>query len=578
MEESVWSPIHDREVQPGFSDFEFPEGELTTLRRSSRQKKYICVIGGGIAGLTAAYELLDPAALTPHEVVLVEATGRLGGRIRTWHKDGMTGEFGPMRFPQNHAGTIRYVNSLGLSTGVFIQSNPNAWCQVGGFKYRRSDFDTLLTEYEATHKTQLRNLWIRGSVDPQANMHELLKKQIDGKLRSSPGDDPLKSIARDFDHVSLWQLIRHVDISPRGQIAGPDYIRYSYRPPFGSAPELLTQEQWEVLGRASGMRWTEGMSALEEYVDAYGILGGDERLRLLDGMDALPNKLAEKIIQDRDGEIVVNTRVNGVVREGNAGERCMRVFSDKGEITAADGNAFHYVICAVPASATARMAFVPSLRPEKQTALTGTSLPQRREDSAAPAPQDLGTRGESDLRRGQLHGPAHPAVLVSVGQRDKYGHSGPRGPAEIHKQRRIRRLRSLHHTRGLRRPGWLATTGDSDWRLHDGRERRSIHLTERQREGRGGPVLPRGPPPQDSPRRARHPALGLDGTARPRRRRLGPLRSGRTFALPGISGRVASVYGPDGAPGRRRWPDCVLRRRTHLSAARLDAKRDSFVG
>ena len=50
---------------------------------------------------------------------------------------------------------------------------------------------------------------------------------------------------------------------------------------------------------------------------------------------------------------------------------CMRVFSDKGEITAADGNAFHYVICAVPASATARMAFVPALRPEKQTALTG---------------------------------------------------------------------------------------------------------------------------------------------------------------------------------------------------------------
>ena len=119
------------------------------------------------------------------------------------------------------------------------------------------------------------------------------------------------------------------------------------------------------------MRWTEGMSALEEYVDAYGILGGDERLRLLDGMDALPNKLAEKIIQDRDGEIVVNTRVNAVVRAGNAGERCMRVFSDKGEITAADGNAFHYVICAVPASATARMAFVPALRPEKQTALTG---------------------------------------------------------------------------------------------------------------------------------------------------------------------------------------------------------------
>ena len=51
------------------------------------------IIGGGLAGLTAAWQLaqLDPAA----DVTLYESTNRLGGTIQTIHKDGFTIELGP---------------------------------------------------------------------------------------------------------------------------------------------------------------------------------------------------------------------------------------------------------------------------------------------------------------------------------------------------------------------------------------------------------------------------------------------------------------------------------------------------
>jgi hypothetical protein len=65
-----WSPLRTAEQRAGSlagrpNEFEFPADELDGLRLSSRPKvsrpKVICVIGGGIAGLTAAYELLGPS-------------------------------------------------------------------------------------------------------------------------------------------------------------------------------------------------------------------------------------------------------------------------------------------------------------------------------------------------------------------------------------------------------------------------------------------------------------------------------------------------------------------------------------
>src|SRR6185503_11092686 len=56
----------------------------------------IAIIGGGISGLTAAYELaLQARGGAPVEAVLFESTQRLGGIVETVREGGFTVECGP---------------------------------------------------------------------------------------------------------------------------------------------------------------------------------------------------------------------------------------------------------------------------------------------------------------------------------------------------------------------------------------------------------------------------------------------------------------------------------------------------
>lgn len=60
-------------------------------------RRRLAVIGGGIAGLAAAYEL-SLAAAGQWQVLLIEAEERLGGKIETEREDGLVLELGPDSF------------------------------------------------------------------------------------------------------------------------------------------------------------------------------------------------------------------------------------------------------------------------------------------------------------------------------------------------------------------------------------------------------------------------------------------------------------------------------------------------
>lgn len=66
----------------------------------TEQKRRVAVIGGGITGLTAAFYLQQQAKdqKLPLEIVLIEATHRLGGKIQTIRKDNFIIERGPESF------------------------------------------------------------------------------------------------------------------------------------------------------------------------------------------------------------------------------------------------------------------------------------------------------------------------------------------------------------------------------------------------------------------------------------------------------------------------------------------------
>src|SRR3989475_10995202 len=78
-----------------------------------RTPKKVIVIGAGLAGLVAGYEL----AQAGHEVAILEARARPGGRVHTIRKpfsDGLHAEAGALFIPNNHHLTLKYTNLFGL--------------------------------------------------------------------------------------------------------------------------------------------------------------------------------------------------------------------------------------------------------------------------------------------------------------------------------------------------------------------------------------------------------------------------------------------------------------------------------
>jgi lysine 2-monooxygenase len=84
---------------------------------AERRGESVAVVGAGIAGLVAAFELMR-MGLKP---VVYEA-GHLGGRLRSQGfegADGVVAELGAMRFPRSSSAFFHYADALGLETRPF---------------------------------------------------------------------------------------------------------------------------------------------------------------------------------------------------------------------------------------------------------------------------------------------------------------------------------------------------------------------------------------------------------------------------------------------------------------------------
>ena len=113
-------------------DFPFPFDDWIAHRAglgsipAERHGEEVAVIGAGISGLVAAYELMKLGV----KPVVYEAS-QMGGRLRSQPFEGAKGvvaELGGMRFPISSSSFYHYVNKLGLQTLPF----PNPLTEAAG--------------------------------------------------------------------------------------------------------------------------------------------------------------------------------------------------------------------------------------------------------------------------------------------------------------------------------------------------------------------------------------------------------------------------------------------------------------
>jgi len=120
-----------------------PAHAQTLALGPARSGRKVVVLGAGIAGLVAAWELENAG----YEVELLEASHRIGGRSLTLRHGDLVDEIGnrqickfdddpslyfnagPSRIPQEHRTIIEYCRKLQVPLITHVNSNPGAWAQ-----------------------------------------------------------------------------------------------------------------------------------------------------------------------------------------------------------------------------------------------------------------------------------------------------------------------------------------------------------------------------------------------------------------------------------------------------------------
>jgi len=121
-----------------------------TLQRRGVTKKVV-IIGAGLAGLSAGYELTQAG----HDVTILEARNRPGGRVLTLREpfaDGLYAEAGAMNVFDNHSWTLKYIRLFGLILDRSTSPNlASIHFHISGRPFRQPSGDLTAMSAVCTH-------------------------------------------------------------------------------------------------------------------------------------------------------------------------------------------------------------------------------------------------------------------------------------------------------------------------------------------------------------------------------------------------------------------------------------------
>lgn len=281
--------------------------------------KEVLVIGAGLAGLAAAWELKN----TGHQVTILEARNRPGGRVSTLREpfaEGLFVEEGAAAFSPTYTHALKFIEDFGLEKIPYPLPDTTVVYHLNGQRIEAAPGEEVQWPYELSADEQ--------GKDPMS----LVQKYIIDTLPEEVGDPDLwnKEPVVSMDQLSLAEYLRKQGASE-------------------GAIQLIKNTQWFAAV-------PDETSALATGVSDFGLFMGGMPFILKGGNDRLPKELASRMTENiRYGTAVtqISDTGNGVVVRGKDGK----------EFT---GDA---VIVAVPLKVTNRIVFKPELPSDKKAAI-----------------------------------------------------------------------------------------------------------------------------------------------------------------------------------------------------------------
>lgn len=284
--------------------------------------KNVLIIGAGLAGLAAAWEL-DKSG---HNVRVLEARNRPGGRVSTLREpfaNGLYAEEGAAGYSSTYSTAIRFIEELELERAPYPMPEIPVVHHLNGERFIVTPGEAVDWPYEMTDEER--------ELGPWGIVSEYIINTLPAEI-NQPNDWD-KSPLVEMDQISLGDYMRSMGAS-KGAI------------------ELVKNTQW-----FGGV--PEGTSGLSMAVSDFGLFMGGAPFILKGGNDKLPRGMAEKL----DDKIHYGVDISSIADTGEQVSVSGKLNGNSSSFEA------DYLICTVPAKAMNRIQMEPPVSAEKKEAI-----------------------------------------------------------------------------------------------------------------------------------------------------------------------------------------------------------------
>ncbi|MCI4385754.1 hypothetical protein PGIGA_G00054290 [Pangasianodon gigas] len=289
----------------------------------SKTPHRVAIIGGGIAGLTAAKFLEDAG----HKVTIIEASKQIGGRINTYRNraEGWYAEFGAMRIPSFHWILRNFTSKLGLKLNKFTEEDINTYYYVNGLLHKT---------YKVKENPDVLNYPLRKE-ERGKSASELFSESL-WKIREYIKSYGCSAMIRKYDSYSLKEyLVKEVNMSDGAlRMIG----------------DILNENSFYYISLMESLYLQSDVNDDTSYSE---ITGGFE-------------KLPKSFYQILNATILLNSKVMGISQTKS---NVTVFYEEQHNSSFVTQQTFDYVLVTATAKATLFIVFQPSLSPLKMEAL-----------------------------------------------------------------------------------------------------------------------------------------------------------------------------------------------------------------